>query len=91
MKQIEIHLTEEETKMLDKIASDNGISRKNLCETEIRKLVNTRLNPLLEYIENSYVLIYWPESQDFMEEEWFNKEAILSENSSYFIPVKRLL
>lgn len=36
---IEIHLTEEETKALDEIASSDGRSRKNLCETEIRKLI----------------------------------------------------
>ena len=39
MKRIEIHLTEQETKILDEIASANGRSRKNLCETEIRKLI----------------------------------------------------
>jgi len=39
MKRIEIHLTEEETKVLDQIASADGRSRKNLCETEIRKLI----------------------------------------------------
>jgi predicted transcriptional regulator len=39
MKRIEIHLTEEETETLDQIASDDGRSRKNLCETEIRKLI----------------------------------------------------
>ncbi len=36
---IEIHLTEEETKLLDEIAFEDGRSRKNLCETEIRKLI----------------------------------------------------
>jgi predicted transcriptional regulator len=39
MKRIEIHLTEDETETLDQIASDDGRSRKNLCETEIRKLI----------------------------------------------------
>ena len=39
MKRIEIHLTEEETEALDQIASADGRSRKNLCETEIRKLI----------------------------------------------------
>lgn len=34
---IEIHLTEKETKILDQIANEDGRSRKNLCETEIRK------------------------------------------------------
>ena len=36
---IEIHLTDEETKILDQIAGADGRSRKNLCETEIRKLI----------------------------------------------------
>ena len=39
MKRIEIHLNEEETDTLDQIASADGRSRKNLCETEIRKLI----------------------------------------------------
>jgi hypothetical protein len=36
---IEIHLEPKEVKILDKLAKDNGRSRKNFCETEIRKLV----------------------------------------------------
>ena len=36
---IEIHLTEQETSVLDQIAIEDGRSRKNLCETEIRKLI----------------------------------------------------
>jgi len=39
MKRIEIHLTEKETSILDQIAVKDGRSRKNLCETEIRKLI----------------------------------------------------
>jgi len=42
MKRIEIHLTEEETAILDQIAVENGRSRKNLCETKIRKLIKER-------------------------------------------------
>ena len=42
MKRIEIHLTEEETNTLDQIANADGRSRKNLCETEIRKLIKER-------------------------------------------------
>ena len=45
----------------------------------------------------SYNLITWPESQDFMEEEWFEDEAILAlgnedmtGSSAYFIPVNRI-
>lgn len=36
---IEIHLEPKETKILDKLAKSEGRSRKNLCETEIRKLI----------------------------------------------------
>jgi hypothetical protein len=45
--------------------------------------------------EQAYVLIQWPESQEYMEEEWFDKEAILDvdgeSGSAYFIPLKYLL
>jgi len=41
MKRIEIHLTKEETTILDQIAVEDGRSRKNLCETEIRKLIES--------------------------------------------------
>ncbi len=39
-----------------------------------------------------YVLVMWPDSQEFMEEEWFNEEAVLhpDESSAYFIPKERL-
>ena len=36
---IEIHLEAKDVKLLDKLAKYNGRSRKNFCETEIRKLV----------------------------------------------------
>ncbi len=42
MKRIEIHLSDEETQVLDQIASEDGRSRKNLCENEIRKLIKER-------------------------------------------------
>ena len=40
---IEIHLTDEETELLQKIAAQQGRSRKNLCETEIRKIIKAFL------------------------------------------------
>lgn len=42
MVRIEIHLTEEETEKLDAIAKEEGRSRKNLCETEIKKLIKKK-------------------------------------------------
>jgi len=52
MKRIEIHLTEEETAILDKISIADGRSRKNLCETEIRKLIKERGQKIKTDTEN---------------------------------------
>ena len=46
-------------------------------------------------MENEYVLVTWPESQELMEEEWFEEEAVLEVEgkfggSAYFIPKDRL-
>jgi hypothetical protein len=50
---------------------------------------------LLSIVNEGYVLVQWPESQEYMEEEWFDEEAIFcggSEDktggSAYFIPIK---
>lgn len=40
---IEMHLSDQETKLLDKIAKQENRSRKNLCETEIRKIIQSFL------------------------------------------------
>ena len=46
----------------------------------------------------TYILFSWPESQEYMEEEWFQDEAILAlgveesvGSSAYFIPIHRIL
>lgn len=39
---------------------------------------------------DKYILVPWPESQELMEEEWFDK-CILGDNSSYFVPEKYLV
>ena len=56
------------------------------------------INSLINCAEEGYVLVEWPESQEFMEEEWFNEEAILAlgsedktGSSAYFIPIKRII
>ena len=55
-------------------------------------------NILLDCMRTGYVLVEWPESQDYMEEEWFEEEAILAlgsedktGSSAYFIPIKRVI
>ena len=40
---------------------------------------------------NNYILIQWPESQQYMEYDWFKNEAILGEKSSCFIPENRII
>jgi hypothetical protein len=49
------------------------------------------MNPFLKIksMEN-YKLVLWPESQDFMDEDWFQEEAILAQegDAAYFIPNK---
>jgi hypothetical protein len=46
----------------------------------------------------TYVLVRWPESQQYMEEQWFHDEAILAigaegsvGSSAYFIPTHRII
>ena len=53
---------------------------------------------LLDAVEEGYVLVQWPESQDLMEEEWFDEEAVLAlgsedktGSSAYFVPIKRII
>lgn len=52
MVRIEIHLDETETDILDTIAKEDGRSRKNLCETEIRKLIKERGQKIKTATEN---------------------------------------
>lgn len=44
-------------------------------------------------MENTYVLVEFPESQEYMEEDWFAEEAVLHVGlpSAYFIPEHRLI
>tara|TARA_Y100001938_G_C7851951_1_gene311250 strand:- start:62 stop:433 length:372 start_codon:yes stop_codon:yes gene_type:complete len=66
----------------------------NCIDKAIKLIDNKKINN--EGIEK-YILILWPEVQEYMEEEWFNKEAILYQairdeqehlDSAYFIPEK---
>lgn len=62
-------------------------------EAEAVKNVHKFLDAAVE----SYVLVQWPESQELMEEEWFDEEAIFcggseekTGGSAYFVPLKRI-
>lgn len=43
----------------------------------------------------NYILVSWPESQEFMDEVWFEKESCLADvkfgDSAYFIPESRII
>ena len=43
-------------------------------------------------INNVYCYVKWPESQEYMDEPWFEHEAILDVNNdaAYFIPIERM-
>jgi hypothetical protein len=49
---------------------------------------------LLDLIDEAYVHVEWPETQEFMEEDWFEEEAVLDVDSPigscYFIPLARV-
>lgn len=56
----------------------------NLSEEEVRAM-------LLQLIDDSYILVDFPEVQKYMSKPWFKEEAELGPDSSYFIPTKRTL
>ena len=63
----------------------------NLSEHEAKDM-------LQNIIENSYMLVQWPECQEYMEEEWFDTHAILAldseeitGSSAYFIATHKLI
>lgn len=44
----------------------------------------------LERESTAYILVPWPDVQQYMEEDWFEREAYLNDMSSYFLPINRL-
>ena len=42
-------------------------------------------------MEEAYILVHWPDSQDYMECDWFAEEAYLADSSAYFIPIRYIL
>ncbi|MBO9681965.1 MAG: hypothetical protein J7502_04750 [Flavisolibacter sp.] len=58
----------------------------------------TKEEKMMYLAAEAFMLVIWPESQIYMDEEWFQEEAILAlgiENSvgcaAYFIPLKRII
>jgi hypothetical protein len=53
-------------------------------------------NQLISLLNDGYILVQWPYSQEFMDEEWFDEEAILADSeqvgsSAYFIPIYKTI
>ncbi len=79
-----------------KIEQAEEIIGQALSEIQLEDSEVELTNKFMELAMDSYILVVWPESQDYMEKDWFEEEAILdnSENaipSSYLIPISRLI
>lgn len=76
-----------------------------LIDNITKLIVDPRLDKETQYqigiavslLDSSYTLVTWPHSQEFMDKEWFDQEAILAlgqeealGSSAYFIPTNRL-
>ena len=42
------------------------------------------------WFKDTYEYVAWPESQEYMDEDWFEHEAILAEEQAYLIPIERV-
>ena len=69
-----------------------------IFEMDITEKDNPEVHSLLSNVGDAYVLVQWPDSQDYMEKEWFEEEAILAlgseeqtGSSAYFIPLKYVI
>ncbi len=82
MKNLEIITTVIQSGLIETLSMSNDI--------ETKKTVML-LNMFMELLEESYVLVAWPQSQEYMEFEWFEEEAKLDASSSYLIPINRVL
>ncbi len=51
---------------------------------------------LLDHVAEAYVVVTWPDSQNYMDKDWFDEEAILDVDgkfgsSAYLIPIKYVM
>lgn len=71
----------------------NFLPKEDTNNTVIRQKVVDICN-LIE--KGAMVLVPWPQSQEFMDEEWFLEEADLADperfgSSAYYVPLNRIL
>jgi hypothetical protein len=77
---------------------DQAVAELLPVEDSMNDETRESINKLLECAEVGYVLVEWPRSQEFMEEDWFENEAILAlgnedvtGSSAYFVPIARII
>jgi hypothetical protein len=67
---------------------------KNVIEEQTSKELRIDVNLVLNLAVKSYIKVKFPETKNYVHEEWFEEEAILSgengEEASFFIPLKRV-
>jgi hypothetical protein len=66
------------------------------CLFEDEKVDAPETYELLSLVREAYVVVAWPDSQEFMDEDWFDEEAILDVDgkfgsSAYLIPIKYVM
>lgn len=54
------------------------------------------LDDFFNLTKSAYILVSWPDSQVYMDKDWFDEEAVLEVegrfgSSAYFIPIERIL
>ena len=52
--------------------------------TKVNNLTESKAKEVLaDLINNSYTLVQWPDSQNYMDKWWFKKEAILDVDGKF--------
>ncbi len=79
--------------MADKIDDVLEAIGQAIYEHNLRPETHPDVHRYLDMAKDAYVYVPWPETQEFMDEDWFEDEAILdiNEASAYLIPIKRML
>lgn len=82
--------------MKNKIEDFSEIVSNELDIMPRKEYTSTVISMFISNLSDAYIVVTWPEVQDFMEKDWFEEEAVLDINatfgpSAYFIPIKRLL
>lgn len=80
---------EQITELISKVMHENYP-----VEDSISNDVLTTVDKLMQYVDDSYVEIMWPEIQKYMDEPWFDNEVLVDtygDSTRYAIPIKRLI